>query len=226
MKSIVFVAVVFSSFAAKAQTVNWASDHRSVRHLASGQLAIDNALTYSVQYGYRLKSKQQTIINLEYTAPFGKTMADDFNIKTGAQIMWMKKGNFYFASEFRAELRRFENSYSRLVNIGADVSTTIGYYRKHWFIAAEAGFDKAILTHFKHSKEYKEIFPAVKDGWYEPSTGGILYSGVRLGYSTRNCTFYLKAGRKIEQDFQTQPLLPFYAQIGFVIQFKTIGSKK
>jgi hypothetical protein len=226
MKNIIFVAGMFVSVAVKAQTVNWAADHRSVRHLVAGQLAIDNALTYSVQYGYRLKSKRQTIINLEYTAPFGKTIADDFNIKTGAQIMWMKKGNFYFASELRAELRRFENSYTRLVNIGTDVSTTIGYYRKHWFIAAEAGFDKAILTHFKHSKEYKEVFPAVKDGWYEPSTGGILYSGVRLAYSTRNSTIYLKAGRKIQQDFETQPLLPFYAQVGFVMQFKTIGSEK
>lgn len=226
MKSIVFVAVLFSSFAVKAQTVNWAADHRGARHLASGQLAIDNALTYSIQYGYRLKSKRQTLINLEYVGPFGKTIADDFNIKTGAQFMWVKKGDFYFASEFRTVLRRFENNYTRLVNVGADVSTTIGYYRKHWFVAAELGFDKAIFTHFKHSKEYKEVFPAVKDGWYEPATAGILYSGVRFGYSARNTTVYLKAGRKIEQDFQTKPLLPFYAQIGFVMQFKRIGSKK
>ena len=226
MKSIVFIAVLFSSFAVKAQTVNWASDHRSARHLTSGQLAIDNALTYSIQYGYRLKSKRQTIINFAYVAPFGKTIADDFNINTGAQFMWVKKGDFYFATEFQTVLRRFENDYTRLVNIGADVSTTTGYYRKHWFVAAELGFDKAILTHFKHSTEYKEVFPEVKDGWYEPSTAGILYSGIRLGYSARNTTVYLKAGRKIEQDFQTQPLLPFYTQIGFVIQFKKIGSKK
>ncbi|MEJ8843626.1 hypothetical protein WG954_14645 [Lacibacter sp. H375] len=226
MKSIVFVAVLFSSFAVKAQTVNWASDHQNARHLASGQLAIDNALTYSIQYGYRLKSKRQTIINFEYVAPFGKTIADDFNIKTGAHFMWVKKGDFYFATEFRTVLRRFENDYTRLVNIGADVSTTIGYYRKHCFVAAELGFDKAILTHFKHSTEYKEVFPEVKDGWYEPSTAGILYSGIRLGYSARNTTVYLKAGRKIEQHFQTQPLLPFYTQIGFVIQFKKNGSKK
>ena len=59
-----------------------------------------------------------------------------------------------------------------LANFGSDLSSTIGYYKPKWFVATEVGFDKAIVTHFKHSDLFKEHFPDVKDGWYEPATGG------------------------------------------------------
>ena len=31
------------------------------------------------------------------------------------------------------------------------MGVTAGYYQRKWFVAGEAGFDKAIVTHFKHS---------------------------------------------------------------------------
>ena len=42
-----------------------------------------------------------------------------------------------------------------LLNFGSDMSGIIGYYRAHFFVAGEAGFDKAIVTHFKHSENTK-----------------------------------------------------------------------
>jgi hypothetical protein len=116
--------------------------------------------------------------------------------------------------------RRFENSYARLINFGAAISTKVGYYKQHWFVAADAGFDKAIVTHFKHSNLYKENFPGVKDGWYEPSTGGNFYYGLQTGYSTKRADIYLRAGKLIEQDFQTDPMLPFYAELGLSFKIK------
>jgi hypothetical protein len=115
--------------------------------------------------------------------------------------------------------RRFENGYARLLNFGADVSTTGGFYKKHWFAAGEIGFDKAIVTHFKHTDLYKANFPGVKDGWYEPSTGGNFYYGINGGYSFKKQDIYLKAGRLIQQDFKTSPMLPFYAELGLNFRF-------
>jgi hypothetical protein len=95
------------------------------------------------------------------------------------------------------------------------MSATIGYYKSKWFVAGEAEFDKAIITHFKHSKSYKEIYPLVKDGWYEPATGGNFYYGLQTGYSFKKNDIYLKAGKILNQDFQTRPLIPFSVQLGF-----------
>lgn len=66
----------------------------------------------------------------------------------------------------------FHNNLVTAKNLGTDASISMGIYRTRLFVAAEAGFDKAIITHFQHSGAYREEFPAVKDGWYHPPTGG------------------------------------------------------
>lgn len=68
----------------------------------------------------------------------------------------------------------------------------IGLYKTRWFVAGETGFDKAIVTHFKHSDLYKENSPLVQDGWYQPATGGNFYYGVQTGYSFKTADLTLK----------------------------------
>lgn len=221
-----WVQYIFGSFTllnvynSTAQTINWKALQKEQKHIAYVNLGVDHAVTYGVGYGYQLRSKLPIILNASYSIPSGKIILDDYKTKIGGQINWLQSGNFYFNSELRGIFRRFENSYARLLNFGAVVSTTAGYYKLHWFIAADAGFDKAIVTHFKHSALYKSNFPGVKDGWYEPSTGGNFYYGLQTGYSIKKADIYLRAGKLIEQDFQTAPMLPFYAELGLNFKLK------
>ncbi|HET9434749.1 MAG TPA: hypothetical protein VFO37_13370, partial [Chitinophagaceae bacterium] len=67
---------------------------------------------------------------------------------------------------------------------------------------------------FKHTDSYKALYPLVKEGWYEPSTGGNFYCGLQGGYSFKRSDIYLKAGKIVEQDFQTNPLVSFSFQLG------------
>jgi hypothetical protein len=212
--------LLLSTFNATAQTINWKALQKEQKHIASVNIGVDYAFTYSAGYGYKLTSKRPIILNASFSLPSGENIADDYKTKIGGQINWLKSGNFYFSSKLHGIFRRFENSYARLVNFGADISTTVGYYKQHWFVATDAGFDKAIITHFKHSNLYKENFPAVKDGWYEPATGGNFYYGLQGGYSIKKADIYLRAGKLIEQDFQTSPILPFYAELGFAFKIK------
>jgi hypothetical protein len=99
------------------------------------------------------------------------------------------------------------------------MSGVAGYYRPRWFVSGEAGFDKAIVTHFKHSEAYKNQYPHVINGWYEPATGGNFYYGLQTGVSFRKHDLYLRAGKILSQDFKTPPTLPLYAQIGYNIKF-------
>lgn len=92
-----------------------------------------------------------------------------------------------------------------------------GYYQKKWYVSGEAGFDKAIVTHFKHSDLYKQNFPSVQDGWYQPATGGNFYYGLQTGVSFKRNDIYLKAGKILTQDFSTAPLVPFHLEIGYNI---------
>jgi hypothetical protein len=98
-------------------------------------------------------------------------------------------------------------------------SGVIGYYRPKWFAAGEAGFDKAIVTDLKHTSAYKEQYPGVVDGWYEPSTGGNFYFGLQAGYSLKKHDIYIKAGKTLTEDFKSKPTIPFYAQLGYNFKF-------
>jgi hypothetical protein len=215
---ILTVIILLTGIFTNAQTVNW-KNIGEYKHLANINIAADYGLTYGAGYAYRLSSKRPVLINAEYSFPSGENITDDFKIKTGTQVSWWQSGNFHFASKLQAIIRKYNNGYARLLNVGADLSATGGYYKKRWFIAGELGFDKAIVTHFKHSDLYKSNFPGVKDGWYEPSTGGNFYYGLQGGYTFRNKDVYLKLGKLTQQDLKSSPLLPFYAQLGFNFRF-------
>jgi len=210
-----FITIGFSH----AQTLNWASLQKEHRHVANLAIGLDYGITLGVGYGYQLKTKLPIVLGVEYSLPSGKNIADDFKTKVGGQIRWVSVGDFQFSTKIQGIFRRFENNYVRLNNFGSDLSGVIGYYKPKWFLAGEVGFDKAIVTHIKHPDLMKENF-AIKDGWYESATGGNFYYGLQSGFSWRSHDLTLKAGKAITQDFKTEPILPFYVQLGYNLKIK------
>lgn len=223
MKNILFIISFF--FFAKitnAQTINWASLKSKQKHLLNINTGWEYGFVYGMVYGYKLKTKLPIIIDGEYSFPSGKNIVDDFKTKVGGKIRLYQINNFQLSANVYGVFRRFENPLVRLANFGSDLSGVIGYYKSKWFLAWEIGFDKAIVSHFKHSELFKTtIYSNVKDGWFEPSTGGNFYYGIQSGISFKQHDIYLKAGRMITQDFRTTPLIPFYAQLGYNLKLKT-----
>jgi hypothetical protein len=209
-----FFVIVFSivAVASNAQTFNWNKLDR--KHIINVHVSADYGLTYGVGYNYKLRSKLPIVLNAEYSFPSGENITDDLKTKVGAQINWFHTGNLHFVTKVHGVFRRHQNDYAQLINFGSDFSGIVGYYKSKWFVAGEVGFDKAIVTHFKHSDIFKSNYPGIKDGWYEPATGGNFYYGVQAGISRMKFDVYLKAGKLIEQDFITSPMLPIYGQLG------------
>jgi len=223
MKNIKYIlsltVLLASSLFSAAQTINWAGLKSDQKHIVNFNVSSEYALNYGLGYGYRLKSKFPIVLNAEYSFPSGQNITDDFKSKLGGQIRLLQTGNFQFSAKIQGIFRRYETSYARLSNFGSDFSGIAGFYKRKWFVAGEAGFDKAIVTNFKHSDLFKENYPGVIDGWYEPPSGGNFYYDIQAGYSANRFDVYLKAGQIVEQDFKTSPLLPIYAQLGFNIKF-------
>lgn len=198
-----------------AQSINWGSLQKKDRHILNVTTSLEYGWTFGSGYGYQITTKLPIVLNAEYSFPGGNLLFDDFKTKIGGTIRFAKVNNFQFSAKLHGVFRRYENTLTRLVNFGSDMSAAAGYYKNKWHIAAELGFDKAIVTNFKHSQAYKNSFPDVQDGWFEPATGGNLFYGVQTGYSYKQHDIYLKAGRVLTQDFTTTPLIPFYAQLGY-----------
>lgn len=202
-----------------AQTLNWASLSPGQRHIANVNMGFDYGFTYSIGYGYQLKTGMPIVLNAEHAHPVGGHVLDDFKTKVGGQVRVYQLNDFRFSARVQGVFRRYQNDFVRQANFGSDMAGTVGYYRSKWFVAGEFGFDKAIVTHFKHSNLYKEDFAQVKDGWYEPSVGGNFYYGIQAGFSFEKNDLTLKAGKVIQQDFKTAPTLPLYFQLAYNRRF-------
>ncbi|MDP5198179.1 hypothetical protein [Flavobacterium sp. DG2-3] len=219
MKAIVALITFLLSFLTsnilQSQTINWENLKSEERHILNVNAGWDYSFVYGLSYGYHLKTKMPIILESSISFASGEIIFDDFKTKIGGQVNVYKIENFRFNAAVHGIYRRYGNPIVTLQNFGADASITMGYYKPKWFVAGEFGFDKAIVTHFKHSEIYKDVYPEVKNGWYEPTTGGNFNFGVQGGYSFGKSDLTLRAGKVMTQDFKTTPMIPFYVQLGY-----------
>lgn len=208
---ILFFSFVLNSF---SQNINWRNLTNEKTHIISINFGLDYGSTLGLGYGYQLNTKLPTVLNAEFSIPFGEKSIDDFKTKIGGQIEIIHIGSFSTTLKAHSVFRRFENNLSRLLNFGSEFTAVSGYYKTNWYVAGEFGFDKAIVTHVKHSDLMKENNPNIKTGWYIPSGGNYFY-GIQSGYCFGNNDLSLRAGKVIEQDFKTNPFIPFYFQLGY-----------
>lgn len=219
MKAIValitFLISLLTSNILQSQTINWANLKIEEKHILNVNAGWEYSFVYGLGYGYHLKTKTPIILESSISFASGEVIFDDFKTKIGGQINFYTIKNFRFNASIHGIYRRYENPLVALQNFGADASLVIGYYKPKWFAGGEFGYDKAIATHFKHSEIYKEVYPEVKNGWYEPATGGNFNFGIQGGYSFLRSDLILRAGKVITQDFKTTPMIPFYVQLGY-----------
>lgn len=218
MKTIKIIAAILFllhlSYKAHSQNINWQNLDKDQKHIFNLNTGFEYGMVFGAAYSYQLKTKLPTLLSIEYSSPAGKKVLDDFKTKIGVQVRVLKIDNFCVSAKINGVFRKLDDPLVKIVNFGSDFSTTVGYYKSRWYVAGEAGFDKAIATHFKHSDLFKEYFAGVKNGWYQPATGGHFYFGLQTGVSFKNIDITIKGGRIITQDFKTKPLIPFYAQLG------------
>jgi len=220
IKILIISGLIISAGQVNSQTVNWAGLNDGNKHIINANIGYEYGLIYGLGYGHQFKTRLFPFItSIEYSAPSGNNVFDDFKTEIGVQIRWAELSNFQVSTKINGVFRRFENDFANLLNFGSDLAAIVGYYRSRWFVSCEIGFDKAIVTHFKHSEEYQEFNPIVANGWFEPATGGNFYYGLQAGISFRKTDISLRMGKVLTQDFKTTPVIPYYVQVGFTKKF-------
>lgn len=224
LKIVIAVMLCCTGISSFSQNINWASLKEEQKHILHINTGWDYGLVYGAGYSYHLPSKLPVLLNASYSFPSGGKVFDDFKIKAGGQLAFYQVKNFKFSGSVHALYRRYENPLVRLQNVGAEISTVIGYYKPKWFASGEIGFDKAIVTHFKHSESFRDnVYAGVQDGWYKPTTGGNFNYGIQIGYSLPKIDLMFKIGKVVTQDFKTTPLIPYYTQLYVVYKINAKG---
>jgi len=220
MKNILFSTLFLMCIipAASAQSINWRSFKTEQNHVAHIQTGWDYGLTLGLGYGYKFNTRLPILANIEFSAPAGENLFDDFKTRIGAQVEVLKTGSFSATVKAYSPFRHYENSLVSLTSFGSEFSGVVGLYKPGWFVSGEFGFDKAVATHIKHSAAARENYPNIQSGWYVPTAGNYFY-GIQTGISFRGNDISLKLGKVVSQGFKTAPLIPFFAQLGYNRRF-------
>ncbi|HUI29412.1 MAG TPA: hypothetical protein VLX91_04275 [Candidatus Acidoferrales bacterium] len=216
MKIILFSLIITTAIFQKSysQQYNWHELSGKTNHVVSLSYGLDYGMTTCLGYGYSSSvAGLPLVLAVDYSFPSGNKLFDDFKVHTGFHICSPTFDNFRAIGKLCADFRRLESDYTRQFNFGSDASLVAGYFPSSFFVAAEFGFDKAIVSYIKHKEMYLEIYPEAKSGWYIPM-GGNYYYGLQTGYSFGRLSFILRVGQtKAETNFD-ENFLPYYLTLG------------
>lgn len=210
---ILIIAFIKSTLIMQAQTLNWESLQPEQKNIASIDSGYEYAFVFGAAYGYSSSLFFPVVYQIEFSIPAGLPVLDDFKTKIGGNILWLGLNDFRFSTDIKGVFRKYENAYVQMLNFGCDFSGSIGFYKPTWFIAGQAGLDKAIATNFQHSKEMHGLYADIQNGWYQPPTGGNFYCGLQGGVSFHTYDITAKGGRMVNDNFNTTPLINYYAMI-------------
>ena len=212
---IIFLTIALcAAFTAKAQEVNWRSFSAPYKHIVSVNFGADYGTHYGLAYGYKLSGRLPVVLGTEISIPFGHDVLDDWKVRISGQSELWHNEQFSLSVQPGIIARRYQSEVARLYNISADLTTTFGYYRPAWGVAAEVNFDKTLATHIRHDG-LKDYYPEIRDGWYG-STGGNFKLGLKGNYAWDDWSIFLKAGKIFAQDFKDNPTLPFFFEISLL----------
>ena len=221
MKKILLALIVVAVLSedSYSQNINWRSLDNGQTNIMQFNFGYDFGATSQVSYNYYIDGFRPITLGLDYSLPMGNVLFDDFKVRYGAQIEIAEWEGFSLTAKIYSNFKRYKTALVRTITFGSDFSVVAGYYTSTWNAALEYGFDKSIISHFKHSDIMKENVPAVKDGWYIP-TGGHHYYGIQ-GSKTIGETFdvSLRLGQTKAQFKDEEAILPFYLQLGLGIRF-------
>ena len=208
--SILLSMLVAREAAAQWNVARFATERNRVYTTAG----LDPALVTSMGYG-RVLSVVGHDFQFTGDAGIGTASLDvaDFRARIGTQTSLAQWRSVNLTGSATFISRGTKNSIYRGFNFGSDISGTLGVYRPRWFAASEVGFDKAIITHVKHTDWYRKNYYAdAKDGWYLDAGGTYRY-GVTSGVSFGNTEIAARVGwlRTERFDAVTPPM---YATLG------------
>ncbi len=205
-------------FLLKAQEINWRNLEATSRHIVSLHIGTDYGTVYGISYGYQLPISHPVVIGAQMSVPFGKKFMDDYKIEVTGQTEIWHTHSFSFGIQPGLIMRRYHSDAASLYNVGAEITTTLGYYKNNWGVAVEANYDRSCATYIEH-KLLKEYYPDIQDGWYG-STGGNFKFGVKGNYWMKSTGVSLQAGKIFGQNFEDNPTLPYYTRLSLLKRFQ------
>lgn len=157
-------------------------------------------------------------VGLEGGVVAGEADLRDYRARLSGQVELVHYRALRVAASAAFVARGTSNDVYRATNFGADVGAVGGVYRRRWFLAAETGFDKPIVSRLSHTQLYRDRYYAdAKNGWYVES-GGTWRFGAVGGVTMGRTELMLRGGVPRTQGGESLPI-PGYLSLGLGVRF-------
>ena len=218
MKPLIYISLLmFLAVSASSQEIAFFRQDTLSGHLASIHTGIHFNTGYGFSYGYKFAGKFPVVIGTELTTPFGGKIMDDFKASLTAQTIFRPLNHLGISLKPSMSCIKYGSEAAMLLSISAGLSTTVGYYRQSWSIAAEASYEHIRATLVKN-RLLEEYYHEIRNEWYG-NTGGYFSFGLVAGYWFNATGVSLKAGKIFGQQFSDLPTIPYYADLSVMQKF-------
>ena len=214
MKYIIFTFAILFSFPLFSQTINpeaWEGRQSDQAVQLYGGLKYGVILGAGYYHSFEIKN-HRFWAGLEMESAAGKDLLDDHREEISLNTTLLKKGSIRLNTGIGFLHRASQNDYVNMNDLAGKWNVSVGVYRPKWFVGAEANLEHSFALRLNHQEVYREIYPDVKDGWYN-SGGGNLQFGLMGGYSIGKLDLSAQLGPSINRSGRMN-LLPFYGLIG------------
>ena len=212
---IVFIAALgLACNTVAGQDLHWGQLQKDQQHFIAAKFGADYATILGVAYGYRLAKTQPAFISAEFSAPFGTNILEDWKLRLAYQRRVWQGGDLALSLKPGMIVRTYASNIAKILNVGLELNTSLGYYRPKWFLAVEAGVDHTLASKLKQGS-LKENYPGIYEGWIG-STGGNFKFGANVGHSLGKQLVSLRLGKVYARNFRDNPTLPFYFELALV----------
>lgn len=214
------LSVLLSTLATQTSTAQWnVARYESNSNGVYTTFGLEPALVNSIGYSRIIPVKGHEF-KAQGEVGLATTNFDtrDYRVRLGIHTSVVHWKSLHLTGSATFQTRGTKNDIYRGFNFGADFTGGVGWYRPGWYVSAEFGKDKAVVTHITHTDWYRDYYYAdAKDGWYLDA-GGFYHCGVAGGVTIRNVELTGRLGLQQTEKFNTMSP-PLYASVGVAYGF-------
>ncbi len=219
MKYLITIIAFINISLVHSQNINWTAGSELPKQMIYNNFGYDFGMTIQLGYASRLNTKRPILLAADLSLPMGKNSVDDFKLRVGGQVLLHRRNDFSLSAKAYGSLRRHETTLVRMHSFGSEIGLLFGYNQPSWHLAAEAGFDKSIITHLEHSARLQENYKDISNGWFIPSGGNFYYGFQASRKMGKRFELSLRLGATRAQKKDENALLPYYGQIALAYSF-------
>jgi hypothetical protein len=218
MKQIIIITFVLLNTSGFSQALNTSHLNGNQKNLVFLNVGLEYGSVINLGYARSFSALPKLITGFDLTIPAGEKFFDDYKLKAIIQMEILNRNNVRLTGTLNPIFRCLKNDLYTASGLAGEMGVIAGYYRPGWYVAGEFNIDQTILTHIKHSNQYKELFPGAQSGWYAITACNFNY-GLQTGFNIGKTGINIRAGLSSDWKFSANTL-PVYCLFGISRSFQ------